>query len=49
VRHVIKNQFQIDGFPTLMLVDPNGRLVDVSSNSLRGQRLVKTLDQVLPR
>jgi len=49
VRDVIRNQFQIDGFPTQMLVDPNGVLVPASSSSLRGERLIKTLDRILPR
>lgn len=32
VRDVIRNQFQIAGFPTLLLVDPEGGLVDTSSS-----------------
>ena len=48
VRDVIKNQFQIDGFPTLILVDPRGNLVNASSSSLRGARLAGTLDKLLP-
>jgi thiol-disulfide isomerase/thioredoxin len=49
VRDVIKNQFQIDGFPTLILVDPSGGLINASSGSLRGARLARTLDKLLPK
>jgi thiol-disulfide isomerase/thioredoxin len=49
VRDVIMNQFQIDGFPTQLLVDPEGSLVDVPSGAFRGERLAVTLDRLLPR
>ena len=49
VRDVIVNQFQISGFPTQILVDPGGALVNTSSGSLRGPRLAKTLDKLLPK
>jgi thiol-disulfide isomerase/thioredoxin len=49
VRDVIKTQFQIDAFPTLMLVDASGSLVQTSSGSLRGERLARTLDKLLPK
>jgi thiol-disulfide isomerase/thioredoxin len=49
VRDIIRHQFQIQAYPTLMLVDPNGGLVDTSSSSLRGARLAKTLDKLLPK
>jgi thiol-disulfide isomerase/thioredoxin len=49
VRDVIVNQFQIDGFPTQLLVDPEGGLVDVPSGAFRGERLAVTLDRLLPK
>lgn len=48
VREVIRDQFQVDAYPTLMLVDPEGGLVETPSSSLRGARLFRTLDRYLP-
>ena len=49
VRDVINKQFQIDGFPTQILVDPNGDMVDAPSSAFRGGRLARTLDKLLPK
>jgi thiol-disulfide isomerase/thioredoxin len=49
VKDVIMNQFQISSFPTLWLVDREGRLLETRSAMLRGEQLARTLDFVLPK
>jgi thiol-disulfide isomerase/thioredoxin len=49
VNDVIMNQFQISSFPTLWLLDREGRLLETRSAMLRGEQLARTLDVVLPR
>ena len=48
VRDVIVNGFQVSSFPTLVLLDPDRRILPVSSRMLRGPELARTLDRVLP-
>lgn len=49
VKDVIMNQFQISSFPTLWLIDREGRLLETRSAMLRGEQLARTLDFVLPK
>lgn len=49
VRDVIVNGFQVSSFPTLVLLDPEGRIIPAPSRMLRGPELARTLDKVLPR
>jgi thiol-disulfide isomerase/thioredoxin len=49
VRDLINDRFQIEAFPTAILLDPDGRVVEARTTMLRGERLAKTLDRLLPR
>lgn len=49
VQDVIMNRFQISSFPTLWLIDREGRLLETRSAMLRGDQLARTLEFVLPR
>jgi thiol-disulfide isomerase/thioredoxin len=49
VRTLISDRFQVTAFPTLILLDPDGRVVEARTGALRGEALVRTLDKVLPR
>ena len=48
VKELIHDRWRIMAFPTLLLLDPNGVVIETSSN-LRGARLTATLERVLPR
>ena len=49
VKDVIMNRFQVSSFPTLWLLDREGRLLETRNAMLRGDQLAKTLDFVLPK
>jgi thiol-disulfide isomerase/thioredoxin len=49
VKDTIVSRFGVSSFPTLMLIDPDGRVLETNSNVLRGEQLAKTLDLVLPK
>jgi thiol-disulfide isomerase/thioredoxin len=49
VRSLIKQRFRVEGFPTLILLDWNGTIVETDGDLLRGDELARTLDRVLPR
>ena len=49
VRSIINDRFQITSFPTVILLGPDGRVIEARSSALRGQRLAKTLDRLLPK
>ena len=49
VKDVIMNRFQVSSFPTLWLLDRQGRLLETRNAMLRGENLAKTLDFVLPK
>ena len=49
VKDVIMNQFQVSSFPTLWLLDRQGRLLETRNAMLRGEQLARTLDFVLPK
>jgi thiol-disulfide isomerase/thioredoxin len=49
VKDVIMTRFQVSSFPTLWLLDREGRLLETRNAMLRGERLASTLDLVLPK
>lgn len=49
VRSLINERFQIASFPRVILLDPDGRVVEARNNALRGENLARTLDRILPR
>lgn len=49
VRSLITERFGVRSFPTLILLDPERRVVDVARGALRGAALARTLESVLPR
>lgn len=49
VKDIIMNRFQVSSFPTLWLLDRQGRLLETRNAMLRGENLAKTLDFVLPK
>ena len=49
VRDLIVDRFRVNSFPTVMLLDPDGRVVQTPRGALRGKALAATLDRILPR
>ncbi len=49
VRSLIVDSFQVNGFPTMYLLDPEGRVMPVRESALRGKALAVTLERILPR
>jgi thiol-disulfide isomerase/thioredoxin len=49
VRELVLERFGITRFPTLILLDPEARVMGPSGDALRGAELLKTLDALLPR
>ena len=49
VHDLIDARFNITSFPTLLLLDGNGVVVESKSAALRGEQLARTLDRILPR
>lgn len=49
VRSLIDTRFQITSFPRVILLDPDGRVIESRNSALRGENLAKTLDRLLPK
>ena len=49
VRDLIEHRFRIRSFPTLILIDPDRRVLPISRPALRGRQLAVTLDKIFPR
>lgn len=49
VSSLINDRFQIPSFPRVILLDPQGRVVEARNDALRGENLARTLDRILPR
>jgi thiol-disulfide isomerase/thioredoxin len=49
VRDLIVDRFRVNSFPTVILLDPDGRVVQTPRGALRGKALAETLDRTLPR
>ena len=45
---LVYKRFRIDAFPTEVLTDPSGKIVDTPNDALRGERLGPTLDKLQP-
>ena len=41
----VLKQYGINSFPTVMLIDPEGKFVKVKSHELRGKGLITTLKE----
>lgn len=48
-RETIRTYFRVDAFPTTALLDPSGKIIWFRHEDLRGERLHKTLERLLPR
>ena len=51
IGELAKKRFRVTAYPTLVLLDPNGKIVSLSRKDqmpLRGEKLLETLDKVLP-
>ncbi len=46
---LITERFGVRSYPTIVLLDPEGRVMPVREAALRGQALAATLDRILPR
>jgi hypothetical protein len=54
VSRIVREWFMIEGSPTMILLDPRGRILSLNQSPegklpLRGAALLETLDRVLPR
>lgn len=49
VRQLVEDRFRISSFPTLILLDPQGVVVETRSAQLRGKRLLETLEQIFEK
>jgi len=49
VRELIADRCRVNSFPTVILLDPDGRVVQTPRGALRGNALAETLDRLLPR
>jgi thiol-disulfide isomerase/thioredoxin len=48
-RDLVENRFRIWGFPTLILLDRDGRIVETRNHELSGSALISTLERVFQR
>ena len=44
----VERRYRVQLFPSALLIDPEGKVVVVNQRKMRGQDLLKTLDQLLP-
>ena len=47
VKDLIEKRFRVSGFPTLVLLDPNGIVLETRSDELRGDKLIPTLERFM--
>ncbi len=47
VKDLVEKRFRISGFPTLILLDRNGNVLETASHHLRGNLLMTTLERVI--
>jgi len=45
---LVNKRFRVDAFPTLALLDPEGKLISMDETALRGEGLAGTLEKLLP-
>ena len=46
VRELVEDRFRISAFPTLILLDPKGVVIEARPAQLRGKRLMETLEKI---
>ncbi len=49
VRELVEERFRVSAFPTLILLDPQGIVIESRSAQLRGKRLMETLEKIFGR
>jgi thiol-disulfide isomerase/thioredoxin len=49
VKDLVEKRFRIQGFPTLILLDPRGVVIETHPRALSGTALQSTLEKLLPR
>ena len=49
VKELVREKWRIMAFPTLILLDPDGVILETSSSALRGKNLIPTLERVLQK
>jgi hypothetical protein len=49
VKDLIEKRFRVNGLPTLLLLDPNGIVLETRSNELRGDKLIPTIERFMKR
>ena len=49
VESLITERFRVSSYPTIVLLDHEGRVMPVRESALRGQALAATLDRILPK
>ena len=49
VRALVEDRFRISAFPTLLLLDPQGVVIEARSAQLRGKRLMETLEKIFEK
>lgn len=49
VRELIDTRFRIASFPHVILLGPDGRVIEASNRALRGENLARTLERILPK
>ena len=47
VKDLVKNRFRISGFPTLILLDPDGIVIEATTSALEGDALMARLEKLL--
>jgi thiol-disulfide isomerase/thioredoxin len=49
VRELVEDRFRVSAFPTLILLDPDGKVLETSSAPLRGKKLIETLEKIFEK
>ncbi len=49
IRTLVESTYRIQEYPSTILLDPNGKVLVLDQNELRGEQLLATLDRLLPR
>ncbi len=49
IRQLVEATYRIQEYPSTILLDPNGKVLVLEQDALRGEQLLATLDRLLPR
>jgi thiol-disulfide isomerase/thioredoxin len=49
IRNLVEVTYRIQEYPSTILLGPDGKVLILDQDELRGERLLKTLDRILPR